>query len=77
MSTTKLIELISKELNQKTTLIEIPFFDTLLKKFKVSFYKRLYGSLEVDNTDTKKVLELKNIYSVDDGIKYMINGEDR
>jgi UDP-glucose 4-epimerase len=30
--------------------------------------------LEVDNSKTKKVLNLKNPYSVEEGIKLMING---
>ncbi len=75
LSTTSLIELIAKNLNKNTYLIKIPFFETLLKSLKPSFHKRLYGSLEVDNTITKKKLNLKNPYSVEDGIRYMIKGE--
>jgi len=75
LSTTKLIELISKSLDKKVFLIKVPFFDNLLNKFKPSFYKRLYGSLEVNNVITKKALGLKNIYSVEEGINYMIHGE--
>lgn len=76
LSTTKLIELIAKELNKKVYLIKIPLFETLLKLFKPSFYKRLYGSLEVDNSQTKERLNLKNPYSVEDGIKLIIHGEN-
>ena len=75
LSTTKLIELIAKELDKKVYLLNIPLFPWLLKKLKPSFYKRLYESLEVDNTKTKKILNLKNPYSVEDGIGYMIRGE--
>jgi len=75
LSTTKLIELIAKELDKKVYLLNIPLFPWLLKKLKPSFYKRLYESLEVDNTKTKEILNLKNPYSVEDGIKYMIQGE--
>ncbi len=77
LSTTKLIELIAKELDKKVYLIKVPFFGTLLKVLKPSFYKRLYGSLEVDNSKTKEILDLKNPYSVEDGIQFMIKGEDR
>ena len=63
LSTTKLIELIAKNLETKVTLIKVPFFETFLKLVKPSFYKRLYGSLEVDNTLTKQKLSLKNPYS--------------
>ena len=75
LSTSKLIELIAKNLDKKIYLIKIPFFETLLKILKPSFHKRLYGSLEVDNTITKNKLNLKNPYSVEDGIRLMINGE--
>ncbi|MEV9499447.1 N-acetyl-alpha-D-glucosaminyl-diphospho-ditrans,octacis-undecaprenol 4-epimerase [bioreactor metagenome] len=74
LSTSKLIELITKNLNRKMYLIKIPFFETLLKILKPSFHKRLYGSLEIDNTITKEKLNLKNPYGVEDGIKLMIKG---
>jgi UDP-glucose 4-epimerase len=75
LSTSRLIELIAKNLEKKVYLIKIPFFETLLKIVKPSFHKRLYGSLEVDNTITKEKLNLKNRYSVEEGIKSMLNGE--
>lgn len=75
LSTSRLIELVSKNLDKKIYLVKIPFFETLLKILKPSFHKRLYGSLEVDNSITKEKLNLKNPYSVEDGIKLMINGE--
>lgn len=76
LSTTKLIELIAKNLDKKVYLIKIPFFETFLKMLKPSFHKRLYGSLEVDNSITKEKLNLKNPYSVEDGIRAMIKGEN-
>jgi len=75
VSTSNLIELIAKSLERRIYLIQIPLFDTLLHLLKPSFHKRLYGSLEIDNTLTKKELNLKNPYSVEDGIKLMIQGE--
>ena len=72
LSTTNLIELIAKELHKKVYLVKIPFFESLLKLLKPSFHKRLYGSLEVDNSLTKERLNLENLYSVEDGIKFMI-----
>ena len=75
LSTLRLIELIAKNLDKKIYLVKIPFFESLLKILKPSFHKRLYGSLEVDNSITKEKLNLKNPYSVEDGIKLMINGE--
>lgn len=90
LSTSKLIDLIAKNLDlvkrsgcgtitlydKKIYLIKIPFFETLLKILKPSFHKRLYGSLEIDNTITKEKLNLKNPYSVEDGIRLMIKGRD-
>jgi len=75
LSTTKLIELIAKNLNKKVYLIKIPFFESLLKLVKPSFHKRLYGSLEVDNSITKEKLDLKNPYTIEEGIKLMLNFE--
>ena len=75
LSTSKLIELIAKKLNKKVYLVKIPLFETILKVVKPSFHKRLYGSLEVDNSITKEKLNLKNSYSVEDGIRLMICGE--
>ncbi len=75
LNTSKLIELIAKNLDKKVYLIKIPFFETLLKIVKPPFHKRLYGSLEVDNCITKKKLNLKNPYSVEDGIRLMIKKE--
>ena len=75
LSTSRLIELIAKNLNKKIYLIKVPFFESLLKILKPLFHKRLYGSLEVDNSITKEKLNLKNPYSVEDGIRLMIKGE--
>lgn len=75
LSTTKLIQLIAKNMDKKIYLIKIPFFETLLKLLKPSFFKRLYGSLEVNNSITKKKLNLSNPYSVEDGIASMIKDE--
>ncbi|QOY52695.1 NAD-dependent epimerase/dehydratase family protein [Candidatus Sulfurimonas baltica] len=75
ISTTKLIELIAKELNKKVYLLKIPLFETFLKVVKPSFHKRLYGSLGIDNRLTKDMLDFKNLYTVEDGIKHMIHGE--
>ena len=75
LSTTQLIQNISKSLNKRTLLIEIPLFERILKVLKSSFHKRLYCSLEVDNSITKKKLNLVNPYTVKEGIKFMINGE--
>jgi hypothetical protein len=56
-------------------LVKVPFFEALLKLLKPSFHKRLYGNLEVDNTITKQKLNLKNPYSVEEGIGLMTSLE--
>ncbi|QOP45830.1 NAD-dependent epimerase/dehydratase family protein [Sulfurimonas paralvinellae] len=76
LSTSRLIELIAKNLNKKVYLIKIPFFENFLKIIKSSFHKRLYGSLEVNNSLTKEKLNLTNPYSAEEGIKLMIKGEN-
>lgn len=75
LSTSRLIELIAQNLDKKIYLVKIPFFESVLKTFKPSFHKRLYGSLEIDNSLTKNILNLQNPYSVEEGISYMIKGE--
>ena len=79
LSTTKLIELIAKELNKKIYLVKIPFFEQLLQLLKPSFHKRLYKSLEVDSTQTKKRLfgdtQASLSFSVEEGMHFMIIGE--
>lgn len=75
ISTTQLIKSIAKELDKKIYLINIPFFRMTIKIFKPEIYKRLYESLEVDNRETRKVLNLTNIYTPEGGIRKMIKGE--
>jgi len=77
LSTTALITLIAKALNRNIQLINIPFFKILLKNVKPSLYNKLYGNLEIDNSETKKLLNYKNIYTVEEGIKSMIEGENQ
>jgi len=79
LSTTRLIELIAEALDKKVYLIRVPFFEGLLKLLKPSFHKRLFESLELDNQDTLKKLfdETRELlpFSVEDGIRLMIEGE--
>ncbi len=80
VSTTKLITLIANELGKKVYLVKIPFFEDILKLVKPDFHKRLYGSLEVDNSRTMEILfgegKPSLPYSVEDGIKFMIHEEN-
>ncbi len=89
LSTTRLVELIADALDKKVYLVRVPFFESLLKLVKPSFHKRLYGSLEVDNTQTMKRLfgeakaslpksgetEVLLPFSVEEGVWLMIHGK--
>ncbi|MCD4668196.1 MAG: epimerase, partial [Sulfurimonas sp.] len=81
LSTSKLIELIANGLNKKVYFVKIPFFESLLKLVKPSFHKRLYESLEVDNTKSMQRLfgEDKSSlpYSVEDGIRLMLTKDTK
>ena len=77
LSTTQLIAYIADALDKKVYLIKVPFFESFLKRIKPSFHPRLFGSLEVDNRQTKKVLGFKNPYSTEEGIRLMIEGDKK
>ena len=70
ISTTELIQVIAKCLEKRVFLINILFFNRLLKIVKPSYYQRLFGSLVINNDYTMKTLQLKkNKYSTVYGIK--------
>lgn len=73
LSTTTFIKLIAKELEKKVLLVKIPLFALLLKTVKPSFYKKLYGNLEVNNSITQKRLNIKNPYSTEEGVQLMLH----
>lgn len=74
LSTTELITLIASAMHKKVYLLEFPFFPLFLRWLKPSLYKRLFESLEVDNTKTKHFLNFQNPYSVEEGIRLMVQG---
>jgi len=76
ISTTEFITLIAHADNRKVYFIFIPFFEQVLRYIKPSFYKRLYESLEIDNSYSKEILNFKNPYEIEKGIEFMIRGED-
>lgn len=75
LSTTQLIEAIAKVKKRSCWLFKLPLFAQMLRWVKPSFYKRLFESLEVDNTQTKKILGFENPYSVEEAIALMVHGE--
>jgi UDP-glucose 4-epimerase len=75
LSTTQLIEAISKAKNRRCLLFSFPLFPYFIEWLKPSFYKRLFESLEVDNSETKRLLAFENPYTVEEGISFMVHGE--
>jgi len=75
LSTTELIADIAQALNKKVYLISIPLFEYSLRLFKPTFHARLYGNFEIDNSHTKKLLNLENPYTVQEGIDSMLEEE--
>lgn len=74
LSTTKLIELIAKAKNKKIYLFHIKLFQKFILWLSPSLYQRLFESLEINNSRTKEILNFKNPYSIEDGIKIMVQG---
>lgn len=76
-STTNLIELIAKEKKKKIYLFHIKLFQKFILWLKPSFHKRLFESLEIDNSQTKQVLNFQNPYGVEDGIRRTVQGTNK
>ncbi len=73
LSTTEIVNLISKYLNKKVYLFRMPDFIVKLgKRMMPSIFDRLYGSFEMDNTTTLKNLNFIPPLSTEEGIKKMV-----
>jgi UDP-glucose 4-epimerase len=73
ISTSDLIEMISENLGKKLYLFKTP--DLIIKlgmKIIPSFFERIYGSYEMDNSKTLEVLDFKPPFTTQDEIKKMI-----
>ena len=74
ISTTRLISEIRKGLGKKENLFVMPdLFKWLLGKLKPELTTRLYGSLEMDTSKTNENLNFLPPYSVEEGIKVMVD----
>jgi nucleoside-diphosphate-sugar epimerase len=74
ISTTELVNYISKSLGRKIILFRVPpVFIRMGTRILPGIFDRLYGSLEVDNSKTLNVLDFKPPFSTEDGIKKMID----
>lgn len=73
LSTTELVNFISESLGKKLILITIPkFIINLVTFIYPRIFDRLYGSFEMENSQTLKQLDFKPPLSVEEGIKKMI-----
>lgn len=78
LSTPKLIKLIASSIGKRIYLFPLPVF--LLKFLSSIFGKkkeidRLIGSLRIDNSYTKEILNWKPTLSVEEGIRRMVKGK--
>lgn len=72
-STTELVNHIALSLDKKMILISIPkFIITICTWVYPKIFDRLYGSFEMDNTQTLKQLDFKPPLSIKEGISKMI-----
>jgi UDP-glucose 4-epimerase len=73
ISTSELVKMISENLCKKIFLFKIP--DFIVKAGMIvlpSIFDRLYGSFEMDNSRTLKVLDFKSPVATSEGIKKMV-----
>jgi nucleoside-diphosphate-sugar epimerase len=70
ISTTDLVLMISETLGKKTTLFRLPDFIIKLGiVYLPKFFERLYGSFEMDNNETLRILEFEPPISTREGIQ--------
>jgi nucleoside-diphosphate-sugar epimerase len=73
ISTSQLVKMIAENMNKKIILFKIPDF---IVKFGMvvwpSIFDRLFGSFEMDNSRTLKILDFKPPVSTSEGIKKMV-----
>ena len=75
VSTTDLCKMIAMHQGNHLKMVQLPFFETLLRLVSPKLHKRLFENLEVDNSFSKIRLQHQNKYSVNEGIHKMIKGD--
>jgi UDP-glucose 4-epimerase len=74
LSTSELIKIIAKSFDKKIILFKMPaFIIKIMQYVKPQTMDRLYSSFELDNTVTNQILGFAQNYSVEQGIKEMVN----
>lgn len=73
LSTTELVNYISKFLGKKVFLFKMPNIFIRIGKFYIpKIFDRLYGSFEMDNSKTLSTLDFDPPFSTEEGIKKMV-----
>lgn len=73
LSTTELAIIIAKHMKKRVWLFPLPGFVVFIgKNVLPGIFDRLYGSFEIDNTQTRKLLDYSPALSSDNGIKKMV-----
>jgi UDP-glucose 4-epimerase len=73
LSSTELIFLLSKYMNKKLLLFKLPaIFVKTGFIFLPELFNRIYGSFELDNTKTKKLLNFSPPFTTEEGLQKMI-----
>lgn len=76
ISTSELVQIIASASEKKVILFESKLFNLILKIIKPTLFKRLFGTLVVNNQLTKEKLHLENKYTLQQGIDAMIKLTD-
>jgi nucleoside-diphosphate-sugar epimerase len=73
ISTSQLVKLIARYLGRKIILFKLPDFIIKTGIFLFpNIFDRLYGSFEMDNSKTLKILDFKPPITINEGIKKMV-----
>ena len=73
ISTSKLVKMISENLDKKIVLFKIPDFIIKIGMAVLpGIFDRLYGSFEMDNSRTLEILDFKPPFPTSEGIKKMV-----
>jgi nucleoside-diphosphate-sugar epimerase len=73
MSTHELVAHIRKAMGRKPGLVTIPgFMRSLIKKIRPAMHTRLFGSFEVNNSQTRQFLSFTAPYSTEEGVGQMV-----
>ncbi|MBN2349911.1 MAG: NAD-dependent epimerase/dehydratase family protein [Bacteroidales bacterium] len=73
LSTTELVKIIAKSLDKKVILFHLPrLLINVSKAIMPGIFDRLYGSFEIDNSNTRRVLDYNPVISTEEGIQKMV-----